>query len=77
MRSSLRKAALIRYTARLGFGSALVLMLWAATQPSTMGQGFTGAFGLGVTACLVGLGMFLPRQNLLVQRPRSRVLARK
>jgi len=77
MRSSLRRAALIRYSTRLGFGFFLALTIWAAAQPTALEQGFTGTFGIGITACLLGLSLFLPRQGLVVQRPRHRVVARK
>ncbi len=77
MRSSLRRAALIRYSTRLAFGCLLVLTVWAAAQPTALEQGFAGTFGIGLTACLLGLSLFLPRQGLVVQRPRHRVLARK
>lgn len=77
MRASLRRAALIRYSARLGFGFLVALTVWAAAQPAALEQGFAGTFGIGITACLLGLTFFLPRQGLVVQRPRHRVLARK
>jgi hypothetical protein len=77
MRSSLRKAAMIRYATRFGLLFFAAFTLWAAGQPAAFEQGITGSFGIGFTTFLVGLTLVLPRQGLVVQRTRTRVTARK
>lgn len=77
MRSSLRKAAMIRYATRLGLLVFAAFTIWAAGQPAAFEQGLTGSFGIGFTTFLVGLSLVLPRQGLVVQRARTRVTARK
>ena len=77
MRSSLRRAAMIRYATRLGLLAFAAFTLWAVGQPMAFEQGLTGSFGIGFTTLIVGLGLMLPRQGFVVQRTRTRVTTRK
>ena len=77
MRSSLRRAAMIRYATRLGLLVFAAFTLWAVGQPTALEQGLTGSFGIGFTTLVLGLGLLLPRQRFVVQRTRTRATARK